>query len=87
MLHEHVLEALQDVSLDSELIKYEQKATFFFTFQVHSIDPYGFFSEVKCIHKGYGTFLTLMERGVVARKGASVPPFCCNKGDHFWSKS
>ena len=88
MVRHHVLEALQDVSWDSELIKYEQKATFFFLlFQVHSIDPYGFFLGLKCIQKGYGTFVRLMEHGVVAERRAWVPPFCCNKGDHFWSKS
>ena len=87
MVRQHVLEALQDVSWDSELIKYEQKATFFFLlFQVHSIDPYGFFSGVKCIQKGYGTFVTFMERGVVAESRAWVQPFCCIKRDHFWSK-
>ena len=32
MVRQHVLEALEDVSCDSELIKYEQKTTFFFTF-------------------------------------------------------
>ena len=32
MVRQLVLEALQDVSRDSELIKYEQKTTFFFTF-------------------------------------------------------
>ena len=32
MVRKLVLEALQDVSHDSELIKYEQKTTFFFTF-------------------------------------------------------
>ena len=32
MVRQFVLEALQDVSRDSELIKYEQKTTFFFTF-------------------------------------------------------
>ena len=31
-VRQFVLEALQDVSCDSELIKYEQKTTFFFTF-------------------------------------------------------
>ena len=38
-----VLEALQDVSCDSELIKYEQKQQIFSLFQVHTIDPYGTF--------------------------------------------
>ena len=32
MVRQLVLEALQDVSRDSELIKYEQKTTFFFHF-------------------------------------------------------
>ena len=32
MVRQLVLEALEDVSRDSELIKYEQKTTFFFTF-------------------------------------------------------
>ena len=32
MVRQHVLEALEDVSCDSELIKYEQKTTFFFYF-------------------------------------------------------
>ena len=32
MVRQVVLEALQDVSRDLELIKYEQKTTFFFTF-------------------------------------------------------
>ena len=32
MVRQHVLEALEDVSCDSELIKYEQKTTFYFTF-------------------------------------------------------
>ena len=32
MVRQFVLEALQDVSRDSELIKYEQKTTFFFDF-------------------------------------------------------
>ena len=32
MVRQLVLEALQDVSRDSELIKYEKKTTFFFTF-------------------------------------------------------
>ena len=32
MVRQFVLEALQDVSRDSELIKYEQRTTFFFTF-------------------------------------------------------
>ena len=32
MVRHFVLEALQDVSRDSELIKYEQKTSFFFTF-------------------------------------------------------
>ena len=32
MVRQFVLEALQDVSRDSELKKYEQKTTFFFTF-------------------------------------------------------
>ena len=32
MVRQLVLEALQDVSRDSELIKYEQKTTFFFCF-------------------------------------------------------
>ena len=49
MVRQLVLEALQDVSRDSELIKYEQKTTFFSIFQVHSIDPYGIFSGLKCI--------------------------------------
>ena len=40
MVRQLVLEALQDVSRDSELIKYEQKTNFFSIFQVHSIDPY-----------------------------------------------
>ena len=87
MVRQFVLEALQDVSRDSELIKYEQKTTFFSLFQVHSIDPYGIFSGLNCIQKGYGTFVTLMERGVEVEKRAWVPPFCCNNGDHFWSKS
>ena len=87
MVRQLVLEALQDVSRDSELIKYEQKTIFFSIFQVHSIDPYGIFSGLKCIQKGYGTFVTLMERGVEVEKRAWVPPFCCNNGDHFWSKS
>ena len=82
-----LLEALQDVSCDSELIKYEQKTTIFPLFQVHSIDPYGIFSGLKCIQEGYGTFVTLMERILVVGKRAWVPPFCCNNGDHFWSKS
>ena len=43
MVRQLVLEALQDVSRDSELIKYEQKQHFFSIFQVHSIDPYGIF--------------------------------------------
>ena len=88
MVRQFVLEALQDVPRDLELIKYEQKTTFFFLlFQVHSIDPYGIFSGLKCIQKGYGTFVTLMERGVEVEKRAWVPPFCCNNGDQFWSKS
>ena len=87
MVRQLVLEALQDVSRDSELIKYEKKQHFFSLFQVHSIDPYGFFSGVKYIQKGYGTFVTLMERGVEVEWRAWVPPFCCNNGDHFWSKS
>ena len=88
MVRQHVLEALEDVSFDSELIKYEQKTTFFFLlFQVHSIDPYGIFSGVKYIQKGYGTFVTLMGRAAVVERRAWVPPFCCNKGDHFSSKS
>ena len=82
-----VLEALQDVLRDSELIIYEQKTTFFSLFQVHSIDPYRIFSGLKCIQKGYGTFITLTERGVEVERRAWVPPFCCNNGDHFWSKS
>ena len=32
MVRQLVLEALQDVSRDSELIKYEQRTTFFFHF-------------------------------------------------------
>ena len=32
MVRQFVLEALQDVSRDSELIKYEQETTFFFHF-------------------------------------------------------
>ena len=32
MVRQRVLEAFEDVSRDSELIKYEQKITFFFTF-------------------------------------------------------
>ena len=87
MVRQLVLEALQDVSRESELIKYEQKTTFFSLFQVHSIDPYGFFSGLKYIQKGYGTFVTLMKRGVEVERRAWVPPFCCNNGDHFWSKS
>ena len=87
MVRQLFLEALQDVSPDSELIKYEQKTTFFSLFQVHSIDPYGIFSGVKCIQKGYETLVTLMERGVEVKRRAWVPPFCCNNGDHFWSKS
>ena len=82
-----VLEALQGVSCDSELIKYEQNTTNFSLFQVHSIDPYGTFSRLKCIQKGYRTFVTLLERIVLVEKRAWVPPFCCNSGDHFWSKS
>ena len=87
MVRQFVLEALQDVSRDWELIKYEQKTTFFSIFQVHSIDPYGIFSGLKCIQKGYGTIVTLMKRGAEVEKRAWVPPFCCNNGDHFWSKS
>ena len=88
MVRQFVLEALKDVSRDSELIKYEQKTTFFFSlFQVHSVDPYGFFSGLKCIQKGYGTIVTLMERGVEVKRRAWVAPFCCNNGHHFWSKS
>ena len=88
MVRQLVLEALEDVSRESELRKYEQKTTSFcLLFQVHSIDPYGTFSGLKCIQKGYGTFVTLMERIVAVEKRAWVPPFCCNNGDHFWSKS
>ena len=68
MVRQLVFEALQDVSRDSELIKYEQKTFFFSLFQVHSIDPYGLFSGLKYIQKGYGTFVTLMERGVEVKK-------------------
>ena len=32
LVRQHVLEALEDVSCDSELIKYEQKTTIFFHF-------------------------------------------------------
>ena len=86
MVRQLVLEALQDVSRDLELIKYEQKTTISFTFS-SSFDPYGIFSRLKCIHKGYGTLVTLMERGVEVKKRAWVPPICCNNGDNFWSKS
>ena len=87
MVRQLVLEALQDVSRDSELIKYEKKQHFLLLFQVHSIDPYGIFSGLKCIQKGYGTLVTLMERGIEVKNRAWVPPFCCNNGEHFWSKS
>ena len=87
MVRQFVLEALEDFSRDLELIKYAQKTTIFLLFQVPSIDPYGTFSGTKCIQKGYETFVTLLERIVVVEKRAWVPPFCCNNGDHFWSKS
>ena len=86
MMHQHVLEALEEIWCDSELIKYE-KTQIFLLFQVHSIDPYGIFSIIKCIQKGYGTFVTLMERSLLVESRAWVAPFSCNKGDHFWSKS
>ena len=82
-----VLEPLEDVSRYSEQIKYEQKQQFFSLLQVHSIDPYGTFSGLKWIQKGYRTIVTLMERIVAVEKRAWVPPFCCNNGDNFWSKS
>ena len=64
-----------------------KKQQFFLLFQVPSIDTYGTFSGIKCIQKGYETFVTLLERIVVVEKRAWVPPFCCNNGEHFWSKS
>ena len=42
-----VLEALQDVSRDSELIKYEQKTTFFFYFSSSFNRPLGNFFRTK----------------------------------------
>ena len=42
-----VLEALQDVSRDSELIKYEQKTTFFFTFSSSFNRPLRIFFKTK----------------------------------------
>ena len=87
MVRQRVLEALEDFSRDSELIKHEQKQQFFLLFQVHSIDPYGTFSVLKCIQKGYGTLVTLMEHDVEVKRRAWVPPFGCNNGDHFLSKS
>ena len=85
MMRQFNLKALEDVSRDSELIKYEQRTTFFLLFQAHSIDPYVIFSGLKCIEKGYVTFVTLMERVVEVERRAWVPRFCCNIGDHFWS--
>ena len=78
-----VLEALQDVSCDSELIKYEQKTTIFFIFSSSFNRPLRNFFRSKVYQKGYGTFVTLMERIVPVEKRAWVPPFCCNNGDHF----
>ena len=86
-VRQHVFEALEDIWCDSELIKYEKTQYFFLIFQVHSIDPYGIFSGLKCIQKGYGTIVTLMERSVEVERRAWVRPFCCNNGDHFWSKA
>ena len=86
MMRQHVLEALEDIWCDLELIKYE-KTQYFLIFQVHSIDPYGIFSGLKCIQKGSGTFVTLMERSVEVERRAWAPPFCCNNEDNFWSKS
>ena len=49
MVRQLVLEALQDVSRDSELIKYEQKTTFFFTFSSSFNRPLRNFFRIKCI--------------------------------------
>ena len=87
MVRQFVLEALQDVFCDSELIKYEQKTTFFFTFSSSFNRPLRNFRGLKCIQKGYGTIVTLMERGVEVKRRAWVPPFGCNNGDDFLSKS
>ena len=87
MVRQLVLEALQDVSRDSELIKFEQKTTFSFTFSSSFNRPLRIFLRTKVYPKSYGTIVTLMECGIEVKKRAWVPPFCCNNGDHFWSKS
>ena len=87
MVRQFVLEALQDVSRDSELIKHEQKTTIFLTFSSSFNRPLRNFRGLKCIQKGYGTFVTLMERGVEVERRACLPPFRCNNWDHFCSKS
>ena len=51
MVHQHVLEALEDVSCDSELIKYEQKPTSFFTFSSSFNRPLRIFFRTKVYPK------------------------------------
>ena len=87
MVRRLVLEALQDVSRDSELIKYEQKLTFFFTFSSSFNRPLRNFIGTKVYPERLWNNCYVNAYGVEVEKRACVPPFCCNNGDHFWSKS
>ena len=82
-----VLEALQDVSRDSELIKYEQKTTFFFTFSSSFNRPLRIFFRTKVYPERLWNICYVNGTWRWGQKKAWVPPFCCNNGHHFWSKS
>ena len=87
MVRQLVLEALHDVSRDSELIKYEQKTTFFFTSSSSFNRPLRNFFRTKVYPESLWNISYVNGTWRRGQKRAWVPPFCCNNGDHFWSKS
>ena len=87
MVRKLVLEALEDLSRDSELIKYTQKTTIFFTFSSSFNRPLRNFIRTKVYPERLCNNCYVNAHGVEVEKRAWVPPFCCNNGDHFWSKS
>ena len=75
MVHQHVLETLEDVSCDSELIKNEQKTTIFLIFSSSFNRHLRNFFRTKVYLKRYGTIVTFKKRGVDVEKRAWVPGY------------